>query len=254
MRHLIAALTMTFLLVVSAAAYAQSQSQPQPQTQPQSLGELAKKEKERREATNSQSQSQPQSQKPPQPQTQPQTQPQPQAQPQSLGELARKEKERRAKVTAAGKPITNDDTGRFRSTSVAPATKPAAPDAEKKNAEEAVAQPTAETAPKSDEPVDLQGRPESFWRQAFSDARQKVKELDDEANVLILKLNDLQNQFYREANGFRQQEIQKEIQKTLYEQDKNKEELQKAKDALSDLEKEARKSGALPGWFSGKNP
>jgi hypothetical protein len=171
--------------------------------------------------------------------------------------LAKKEKERREKVTAAGKPITNDDAAKYRNAAIATVNKPAPEETEKKTGEESEAQPKTEkteTAPQSDEPVDFQGRPESFWRQTFADARQKVKSLEDEENVLILKLNDLQNQFYREANGFRQQEIQREIQKTLYEQDKNKEELKKAKDELQDLDKEARKSGALPGWFSGKKP
>jgi hypothetical protein len=64
-----------------------------------------------------------------------------------------------------------------------------------------------------------------------------------------LKLNDLQNSFYKENDGFKQQEIQREIQKTLYEQDQNKENLVKAKSAVTDLEQEARKSGALPGWI-----
>lgn len=222
MRHFISTLTVTFLLVVSAAAYSQSQSQGQSQSQAQS-----------------------------------QKQPQSKTQPQSLGELAKKEKERREKVTAASKPITNDDTAKYRNASVATVTKPAPPEAEKKTGEEGEEQPKAEKtepAPQSDEPVDFQGRPESFWRQTFTDARQKVKSLEDQANVLILKLNDLQNQFYREASGFKQQEIQREIQKAIYEQDKNKEELKKAKDELQDLEKEARKSGALPGWLTGKKP
>ena len=185
-------------------------------------------------------------------QNQAQTQAQPQTQTQSLAELAKKEKERREKL-AAGKPITNEDTAKYSNTTAAPS--PA--DAEKKTVEQGEAPPKNEKSDatvKSDEPVDFQGRTEGFWRQTFADARQKVKSLEDEANVLVLKMNDLYNQFYREANGFKQQSIQREIQKTIYEQDRNKEELKKAKDSLQDLEKEARKSGALPGWLTAKNP
>ena len=223
MKYFISTLTVAFLLAVSSAAY--SQSQPQ-----------------------GQSQAQPQAQKPPEAQK-----PSP-----SLGELAKREKERREKVTAALKSLTNEDTGKYKDAAIATVAMPVPPEPEK--IEGAEAQPKVEkvekteSAPGSDEPVDFQGRNESFWRQTFTDARQKVKSLEDQGNVLTLKLNDLQNQFYREANGFRQQEIQREIQKTLYEQDKNKEELKKAKDELQDLDKEARKSGALPGWFSGKKP
>jgi hypothetical protein len=68
----------------------------------------------------------------------------------------------------------------------------------------------------------------------------------------MLKANDLQNRFYKESSGFKQQDIQREIQKTLYEQDQNKANLAKAKEELADLEKEARKSGALPGWMNPK--
>lgn len=230
MKYFTSTLSVVFLLVASAAAYAQEppQSSSQSQTQPETTKKI--------EA---------------------------QKQPQSLAELARREKERREKVTAALKSLTNENTGKYQYV------KPAPPEPEKKAGEEGEAQPEAqprvdkpekvekaektEAAPASDEPVDMQGRTESFWRQAFSDARQKVKSLEDEGNVLTLKLNDLQNQFYREANGFKQQDLQRQIQKTIYEQDKNKDELKKAKDDLSDLEKEARKSGALPGGFRARS-
>ena len=70
----------------------------------------------------------------------------------------------------------------------------------------------------------------------MADARKRVKDLENESNVLVLKLNDLQNRFYKESDGFKQQEIQREIQKTLYEQDLNKENLAKAKTDVVDLE------------------
>ncbi len=173
---------------------------------------------------------------------------------QSLADLARKEKERREKVKTDNRVITNIDASKYKTgpvTTVTPAV-PATqtkPPAEKPEAEGAASKPTQVNP---DEPVDFQGRPESFWRQTMADARQKVQNLENEANVLTLKIADLQNQFYRESNGFRQQEIQRDIQKTIYEQDHNKEELAKAKDQLQDLEKEARKSGALPGWLTPK--
>ncbi|MBZ5495114.1 MAG: hypothetical protein LAP85_01825 [Acidobacteriia bacterium] len=184
---------------------------------------------------------------------------------QSLADLAKKEQERRQAIKTAAKVITNEQAAKYQSapiTTITPATAPATdkPGAEKPAGEGAAkadvapategAKPATEGAkPATDEPVDFQGRTESFWKQAFADARQKVKDLESECNVLILKRNDLQNRFYRESDGYKQQEIQRQIQKTIYEQDLNKENLAKAKDALTDLEKEARKSGALPGWI-----
>ena len=101
----------------------------------------------------------------------------------------------------------------------------------------------------NEEPVDLNGKTESYWRKTMTDARQDVKKYEDEATALELKLNKLQDQFYKEDDGFRRETVQREIQKTYYEQDLNKENLAKARVTLQDLEKEAHKSGALPGWI-----
>jgi len=170
---------------------------------------------------------------------------------QSLADLAKKEKERREQVKGESKVITNQQAARFSTGSGSTTTRAAEtatpkPGSEKEGGTETGAKPAK---PESDEPTDFQGRPESYWRQTLADARRKVKELENEGNVIILKLNDLQNQFYREADGFKQQSIQREINKTFGQQDENKEKLAAAKSDLDDLLKEARKSGALPGWL-----
>ena len=170
---------------------------------------------------------------------------------QSLAELAKKEKERRAKLKAETKTITDVDAAKYKGGAVTtgiPA-EPAATAASDKPAVSPVeGAPTAGEAA-ADEPLDFQGRPESFWRQTMADARQRVTSLENEANVLVLRSADLQNKFYQEADGFKQQQIQREIQKAIYEQDQNKVALAKARQQLQDLETEARKSGALPGWL-----
>ena len=164
---------------------------------------------------------------------------------QSLAEMAKREKERRDAIKAPPRVITNLEAQRYRSGAVTTVTLP--PPAEGR-----ADQKPARAA--EEEPTDLQGRPESFWRQTMSDARKLIRDLENESNVIVLKLADLQNRFYREDNGFTQQQIQREIQKALYEQDRNKDELARAKDQLASLEKEARKSGALPGWLTSKTP
>ena len=171
---------------------------------------------------------------------------------QSLADLAKKEKARREEIKSQERVITNQDAARFKATgamTLTVQTESVPP----KTAPENEAVPKADK-PASDEPVDFQGRPESFWRQTVADARDKVRNLENEANVLILRLNDLQNRFYRESDGFNQQSIQREINKTTYEQDQNKEKLANAKSQLEDLLREARRSGALPGWLEEKTP
>jgi hypothetical protein len=171
---------------------------------------------------------------------------------QSLADLANKEKDRRQNIGEGSKVITDQDIHRSAEPDAGsgPQRSEKSDSTDKKAAEQK--QPDAQR-PDSEEPVDFEGRPESFWRDSMADARKRVKDLENEANVLVLKLNDLQTQFYREDNGFKRENIQREIQKTIYEQDQNKEKLAKAKDVLQDLEKEARRSGALPGWIEQKN-
>ncbi len=172
---------------------------------------------------------------------------------QSLADLAKKERDRREEIENGTKVITNEEVTRYQDGAVTtgPSSSESGPEADSRarDSEGAKEAQSSSTEPESDEPVDFQGRPESFWRTTMVEARQKVKDLENEANVLVLKLNDLQMQFYREDDGFRREGIQREINKTFYEQDLNKENLANAKDALRDLEKEARRSGALPGWI-----
>ncbi len=168
---------------------------------------------------------------------------------QSLADLAKKEKERRAEVKDS-KVITEEEAAKFRTSSPEPATpnQPSGAEATPKPEGEQ-AKVSKEEKPAPDEPTDYQGKTESYWRKTMSEARQKVKDLTNEANVITLAIADLQNKFYSMDDGFKRETLQRDLQKKYYEQDMNKENLEKAKAALQDLENEARKSGALPGWI-----
>lgn len=161
---------------------------------------------------------------------------------QSLADLANKERERRQAIRN-DRVITPDEVAKF-STGPSKSEPDAEPDAEPEKPAS-----KEKSAAAAVEPVDFQGRTESYWRKTMADARKKVEDLEREANVITLRISDLQNKFYSEDNGFAREGIQREIQKSYYEQDKNKEELAKAREALRDLQNEARKSGALPGWI-----
>jgi hypothetical protein len=168
---------------------------------------------------------------------------------QSLADLADKEKERRQEVKN-DKVITEEQAAKYRAEPLTTNTgdQPAGKPEPGKKAPDSTAGSKPEKS-EPEEPVDLQGRSEGYWRQTMSEARQKVKDLENEQNVIALKITDLQNKFYTEDDGFKREGIGREVNKSFYEQDKNKEALAKARDVLQDLEKEARKSGALPGWI-----
>jgi hypothetical protein len=169
---------------------------------------------------------------------------------QSLADIADKEKQRREEITQTPETITNDKIPEYTgSISTTTPIETQSEETDSKKSEEDADTADQEKKIDPDEPVDFMGRPESYWRETMTAAHKKVKDLENEANVLTLRMSDLQTQFYNVDDGFRRETIQKEIQKTYYEQDLNKENLAKAKDELEDLEKEARKSGALPGWL-----
>jgi hypothetical protein len=174
---------------------------------------------------------------------------------QSLGDLANKEKERREAIKN-DRVITDEEAAKYKSE---PETAKRVSDKNSAQSDDQESQgdktDTAEQKGKDAENMestDFQGRPESFWRKTMTAAYESVSRLENEANVLVLKLNGLQDLFYKEADGFRRETVQREIQKTYYEQDLNKQKLEKARVALQDLENEARKSGALPGWIERK--
>ena len=164
---------------------------------------------------------------------------------QSLADIANKEKERRGQVQNE-KVITGEEAAKYHMPTATPAV--AEPAAKEEPAPGTGAAADAE-APDPDEPVDFQGRPESYWRKTMTEARKKVADLELEANAIVVKISELQTKFYNIDDGFQREDVGREINKAFYEQDKNKEELANAKDILLELEKEARKSGALPGWI-----
>jgi hypothetical protein len=175
---------------------------------------------------------------------------------QSLADIANKEKERRSEIKN-DKVITKEQMEKYLGHPEEPEIsneaekKENAPDRNDKIDKNASAEASSAKGEKkeSEEETDFQGRPESYWRKTMTDARKKVSDLENEANSIVLRLADLQNKFYAEDDGFKREGIQRDMQKGYYEQDKNKEALEKAKSLLMELETEARKSGALPGWI-----
>jgi hypothetical protein len=173
------------------------------------------------------------------------------AYPQSLADIAKKEQERREAIKN-GKVISSEEVAKYMTESPA---SPASPEKLPAATEPAGSDKPETEAGKadSDEPTDFEGRPESFWRETMAAARQKVKDLTNEANVIVLRIADLQNKFYAMDDGFNRETLGRDIQKAFYEQDLNKSNLEKAKSELEDLEKEARRSGALPGWIESRD-
>lgn len=158
---------------------------------------------------------------------------------QGLGEAARKEQERRKKNKQAGvqaKVITEDD---LRSGSPEPARK-----SEEENPTPAAAEPAApEVEVSSGEPD--RAALEQRWRGRAAAARAEVAR----AEAVVKELSQLslvEGEYYVDDQGNRVIRNLAHLRELVAKADTD---LARAKQALANLEDEARRAGALPGWL-----
>jgi hypothetical protein len=150
---------------------------------------------------------------------------------QSLADAARKERDRQKTVKSkinvvAGTQVTPkaDEPATTSAPSVSPAVKPI-------------------------EPVDNKGRNEKYWRTAFQKARENAKRAEDRIQLLDLKLKDLNTKLLTRTDMYdRENRLAPEITATQKDLDDAKKESAEAKQKISDLEDELRKSGGPAGW------
>ena len=156
---------------------------------------------------------------------------------QSLGDIAREEQKRRESITGG-------------ITLVLKSAPPVAQD-EKASTKDADAKKDGEESDEKAEPdelTDLYGKPESYWRGTMSDARSRLKQLEDEMKELTSQRNALQLR-HDSTNGAWRASIKDEIDRTRQAQEQNKKDMEEARSKLQSLRDEARSSGALPGWI-----
>jgi predicted RNase H-like nuclease (RuvC/YqgF family) len=112
------------------------------------------------------------------------------------------------------------------------------------------AAPQAGTAAvKPIEPTDNKGRNETYWRNAFQQARDGVTRAQARIDVLNLKIKELNTQLLRQSDVYnRENRIGAEINATQKEIDDTRKELDAANKKVADLEDELRKSNGPAGW------
>jgi hypothetical protein len=152
---------------------------------------------------------------------------------QSVADIARKERERQksaqSKILVTGRGTTTAPTTTD-STAAAP---PAA----------------APTAAKPGEILDNRGRDEKYWRAAFQKARDDAKRAEARAELLDLKLKELNTQLLRQTDVYnRENRIGPGITATQKELENARIEAEQSKKRIKDLEEELRKSGGPAGW------
>jgi len=167
----------------------------------------------------------------------------------SVADAARKAREAK-KAAPIGKKVYTDDD-------VKPATPSASAQPTAQGDAQAPAQAAAAPTDGTQAAADANAAPatnpgkadEKAWRDKFRGQRDQIARLEKELDVLQREQDKAQVQYYPDpqkalSEGYSRKDINEKDTKIAAKKD----EIDKAKQALSDLEDELRKSGGDPGW------
>lgn len=163
------------------------------------------------------------------------------AQAQSLADVAEKEQERRKAVKPSGKVLTNKDLG-----SVPPAVVVTpSPDAAKAAEAAKTAKPPDPAAPQEKGPVQDQ----AYWSGRMSGLRTQLDRDQTYAEALQTRINSLAADFVNRDDPAQRSVIERDRQRAVAELARLTKAIADGKKAIADLEEEARRAGAPPGWL-----
>ena len=176
----------------------------------------------------------------------------------SLGDAARKARAQKKDPSKPAKVFTNEDVGSLKGTisvignehALGTGTdKAAEKNDDKKPANGADAKPTNGADVKDAKKE--QAKDEPYWRAKFAAARKTLADDTKELDILQREFNLKQEQYSQDPNwAMREQNSRADINKTQSEIETKKQDIEKDKQALSDLEDELRKAGGNAGWAS----
>lgn len=97
---------------------------------------------------------------------------------------------------------------------------------------------------------DSKGRKKEDWQKMIQEAKENVIQLEGRIKELESRLNKLTNDYYSwDDAAYREGVIKPNMDKVAQQLEAAREQLKAAKERIPELEEEARKSGALPGWL-----
>jgi predicted RNase H-like nuclease (RuvC/YqgF family) len=156
---------------------------------------------------------------------------------QTVADIARKERDRQKRLHSSVVVVAGVTTATSATTSTtAASTNPPATG-------------TSAETPKPVGPVDNKGRDEKYWRTEFRKGRDTLKRAEDNAQLLDLKVKELNTQLLRQSDMYnREYRLGPEIADTQRQLDDAHKQVDEAAKRISDLEDELRRSGGPPGW------
>lgn len=160
------------------------------------------------------------------------------AQAPALGEVARKEAERRKATPAPKKAYTNADLPESARVAPVPAPAPAA------------STPVTEATPQAaDAKPQGEERDEAWWRARMAQLREELRRNEVFLEALQSRINSLSADFLNRDDPYQRAKVGEDRAKAAAEMARVTEEVAKGRQAIADLEEEARKSGVPPGWL-----
>lgn len=159
-----------------------------------------------------------------------------------LVKAAKREKARRNKVKAQ-KTFTNKDIEDFKAKN-----KDTEAVVEGENqGEEAVDEAPAEETPEPQ--AEDKTNDEEYWKGRYNETAEDLRAAEEKLQKLQEEMNGLRIAFYAEQDGVAgRPKINSEIERQFEEIEAAKKKVEDSKQALENLEEEARKAGVPPGW------
>jgi hypothetical protein len=167
------------------------------------------------------------------------------AQSPTLGEVAKKESERRKAQPAAGKVYTNKDLPSNAQKPSAPAAETAAPGDPVAAATE---QKKADAVAEGDKPQGEQ-KDQAYWKGRLAAAREELRRAELFADALQTRINTLNKDFNSRDNPAQRARLGADRTEALNELTRVKQDVERGKKQIQDIEEEARKAGVPPGWL-----
>ena len=167
---------------------------------------------------------------------------------QTLGEVAKKESERRKAQPQTGKVYTNKD---LPASAQKPASANPSTETPAQTPTDPVAAATEQKAEDGKAPGDKpQGdqKDQAYWKNRMATAREELRRSELFAEALQTRVNTLNKDFSSRDNPAQRSAIGADRTEALNELTRVKQDVERGKKQITDIEEEARKAGVPPGW------
>ena len=177
------------------------------------------------------------------------------AQTPTLGEVAKKEADRRKAQPSAGKVYTNKDlppsaqvpaSGAPASGQTATPVDPVTAATGQKAGE---AKPEGEAKAEGGTKPDGEPRDEAWWKNRMTSTREELRRNEMFAEALQTRINSLSRDYTSRDNPAQRRQIGQERAESLSELSRVKQDVERGRKQIADIEEEARRAGVPPGWL-----